>query len=252
MFHTLLNEFRPKDLEKVDGESYTLLPKGFNYYAGGHPHFVMEKRVPEYGVITYPGPLMPNNFKEIEELKHGGFYICDEKMMLRHIPIKIKEVFSLSINANNKTPLEVEREIEAQIQKNDMKDKIVTLRVEGTLKTGKPADINFAELIESMKETYCILKNTYSLTTQEFEEVKADIGSVEEIEEKIIKEHLGQIPLEQIKIKELELTKMMFSLLNKEKHEGERKTDFESRLMREVIEMLQLKEVWGNHAAEED
>ncbi len=252
MFHTLLNEFRPKDLEKVEGESYTLLPKGFNYYAGGHPHFVMEKRVPDYGVIAYPGPLMPNNFKELEELKHGGFYICDEKMNLKHIPIKIKEVVSFYINANNKTPLEVEREIEQEMKKHDCKDKIITLRVEGTLKTGKPADINFTELMEYVKESYCTLKNTYSLTTQEFEEVKADIGSVEEIEEKIIQEHLGQIPLEQVKIPELKLTKIMLSLLNKEKHEGERKSDFEVRLMKEMIDTLQLKEIWGNHVIEED
>ncbi len=252
MFHTLLNEFRPKDLEKVEGESYTLLPKGFSYYAGGHPHFVMEKRVPEYGVITYPGPLMPNNFKEIEELKHGGFFICDDKMVLRHIPIKIKDVVSLVVSADNKTPLEVEREIESSIKRQEIKNKIVTLRVEGILKTGKPADINFPELIESMEEAYCVLKNTYSLTTQEFEEIKADTGTVEEVEEKIIQEHLGQIPLEQIKIKEGELTKMMLSLLNKEKHEGERKADFEGRLMKEVVDTLQLKEVWGNHAVEED
>ena len=252
MFHTLLNEFRPKELEKVEGESYTLLPKGFNYYAGGHPHFVMEKRVPEYGVITYPGPLMPNNFKEIEELKHGGFFICDEKMTLRHIPIKIKDVVSLCINADNKTPLEVEREIEQAMKKQECKDKIVTLRVEGTLKNGKPADINFTDLMEHVKDAYCVLKNTYSLTTQEFEEVKADRGSVEEIENRIIQEHLGQISLDQVKIKEEELAKIMFSVLNKEKHEGERKIDFEVRLMKEVVDMLQLKEVWGNHATEED
>ncbi|MBI1972773.1 DNA repair exonuclease [Candidatus Woesearchaeota archaeon] len=252
MFHTLLNEFRPKELEKVEGESYTLLPKGFDYYAGGHPHFVMEKRIRKYGVITYPGPLMPNNFKEIEELKQGGFFIGDEKMNLRHIPIKIKEVIALQINADNKTPLEVEREIEEHIKNHDLHDKIVTLRVEGTLKTGKPSDINFLGLIESMQGAYCILKNTYSLTTQEFEEVRAETGSVEQIEEKIIQEHVGQIPLEQIKIPEEQLTRKMLTVLNKEKSEGERKADFEGRLIKEVVDELQLAEVFGNHVVEEN
>ncbi|MEK6951660.1 MAG: DNA repair exonuclease, partial [Nanoarchaeota archaeon] len=36
LFHTTLEEFKPKDLEKIQGESYSSLPKNFNYYAGGH------------------------------------------------------------------------------------------------------------------------------------------------------------------------------------------------------------------------
>ncbi|MEK6826263.1 MAG: DNA repair exonuclease [Nanoarchaeota archaeon] len=42
MFHTTLEEFKPKEFEKVEGESYTSMPKGFNYYAGGHVHYLFD------------------------------------------------------------------------------------------------------------------------------------------------------------------------------------------------------------------
>ena len=79
LFHSLITEFKPVDFEMVDSEPLMSLPKNFHYYAGGHPHMVFQRdmRKEGYGLMTYPGPLFPNNFKELEKLKHGGFYIVD-------------------------------------------------------------------------------------------------------------------------------------------------------------------------------
>jgi len=92
MFHTALEEFKPKDLEKVDCQSYMDLPKNFNYYAGGHVHYVFDVDKEGYGKIAYPGPLFPNNFKEIDELKNGGFYIVIDNFSLN--------IFHITFNFN--------------------------------------------------------------------------------------------------------------------------------------------------------
>ena len=72
MLHNTINELKPKDMEKVDGMSLSLLPKNFDYYAAGHVHFIKEINHGK-GKLVYPGPLFPNNFKEIEEL--WGVYV---------------------------------------------------------------------------------------------------------------------------------------------------------------------------------
>ena len=41
LFHTAIEEFKPNDLKHVECQSYDELPKGFNYYAGGHVHYIL-------------------------------------------------------------------------------------------------------------------------------------------------------------------------------------------------------------------
>ena len=86
MFHTAINEFKPRGLENMEGESVASLPNNFNYYAGGHVHYIFKR---EYGkgYLTFPGALFPNNFKELEEWKCGGLYLIEDNN-LEYIPIK--------------------------------------------------------------------------------------------------------------------------------------------------------------------
>ena len=119
MFHSLLKELKPKNFP-IEGHALNLLPKNFNYYAGGHPHFTAAKEYPGYGIISYPGPIFPNNFKELEELKQGSFCIVESnnEINIKNIPLEIKKVHSYNINANNKTTSEIQKEIN-DIEKKD-------------------------------------------------------------------------------------------------------------------------------------
>jgi len=234
MFHTALTEFKPKDMEKMDSMSVASLPKNFNYYAGGHVHYVFQKKEGN-SLITFPGALFPNNFKELEQFKHGGFYILDEKLNCEYIPVKLKEVINYSFNADNKTPDEVRQEILNTI--SNYEGKIITIRIEGTLKSGKPSDINFKEIMSKLESAYYVLKNTNKLTTKEFEELEIDTGNVEEIEHKIIEEHLGQIEFMK-KEEEKKITELLMDVLNKEKEEGEKNADFELRVIKDAAKVL--------------
>ncbi len=237
LFHTMLNEFKPEGLDIVEAESYKLLPKNFNYYAGGHPHFVFSKKVEDYGLITYPGALFPNNFRELEKFKHGGFYICDDKLNLTWIPIKIKEVESFYFDADNKNPLELEDEMINKLKNTNLKDKIVTIRVAGVLSSGKTSEINFKRIFDFAKDVYFIMKNTYKLTTRELEEIKIEHGSVEEVESSVVKEHIGQF--ESISPeKEKKLIELLIPGLDKEKEEGELKAVFEERIVKDIFPII--------------
>ena len=233
LFHATLEEFKPASLEMAPGEPTVSLPKNFNYYAGGHPHYVFAKHKEGYGLITYPGALFPNNFKELEEFKHGGFYIVDDKLNYKHVPVKVRDVETFFFDAENKNPKELEEEIKEKLAKKNLKDKIVTIRVEGVLKSGKPGDVNFNEIISNLKDSYFVLRNAAKLESREIEQIKVEAGTVEEVENRLINEVKTEINIVNL-----------MNVLNKEKDEGERNVEFENRIMKDFVKVLNLEEVW--------
>ncbi len=234
LFHSLLNELKSNKFESIEGIPISFLPKNFNYYAGGHPHFVCNKIFNEYGMVAYPGPIFPNNFQELEDLKCGGLYIIDysKELSLKHIKLELIHVSANLINAENKTPKEVEEHIINQVR--DFKNKIVTIRIEGCLKSGKTSDIDFNYIKEKLDGCYCLLKNTNKLTTKEFEEIKVDYNEPIDIESSIIEEYANNSKFK------ISFIKGLMHGLAKEKLEGERNQDFELRVIKDIQNLLNL------------
>lgn len=235
MFHTALTEFKPADMEKMDSISYAKLPKNFNYYAGGHVHYIFDKRE-DKSLYVFPGALFPNNFKEIEEFKHGGFYIVDDQLNMEYVNVLLKDVKSYFFDANEKTPDEIKDEIINNIK--EFEDKIITIRIEGILRSGKPNDVNFKDINDKLKEAYIVLKNTNKLTTKEFEEIEVKSGNVEDIEHGVIKETLEQVDFS---LFDDDMTKRLMEVFDIEKNEDEKNFDFEKRVVKEGKKILGLE-----------
>ena len=177
MFHTTLEEIKPRGLEKIQGQNYTDLPRNFNYYAGGHVHYFFDTEKEGYGKIVYPGPLFPNNFKEIEELKYGGFCIVNDNLELNRIFVKAKDVVNFTITGKN--PEEINLKLN-EIEKEDFFDKLVLIRVKGELENGRVSDIKIKELIKRLEKNgaYAVLKNTEGVKKKELDEIKIE-GNVQ-------------------------------------------------------------------------
>ncbi|KHO46751.1 MAG: hypothetical protein QS98_C0001G0010 [archaeon GW2011_AR3] len=242
VFHTALNELKKEGQEHLDSNPISIMPKGFDYYAGGHVHMVFNKEIKEYGRVVYPGPLFPNSFSEIEELHHGGFYIYEDGKM-EFVPIKIFETLHLEFDCDGKTPEQVRKEIGDRTDNEDLQHKIVTLRLFGNLSGGKISDININETVEAMmqKKAYVVLKNTFKLGTESFEEIKIHQGSVEEIESKVIAEHLGQLKIDGMNAtEEQKLVLGLMKALTAERNEGERVADFERRIKDDANRLMKI------------
>ena len=237
MFHTTIEEFKPKGMENIEGESLSSLPKGFDYYAGGHVHYLFDREVGN-GLLVYPGPVFPNNFKELEELEYGRLCIIEDGKVER-VGLKLKEVNSYFFDVNNKLAKEVEGEVLEKVK--HFQDKIVMLRLEGVLREGGVNDIDFKSIFNELKDAYCVLKNTSKVLSREFEEISAEEGDVEDIEAKVIKEHIGQAGVE---FDEKEAIEMLIKILDDEKLEGERVSDFEARIEKNVVKALKLERLW--------
>lgn len=239
MFHTALSELKPKGLYAMDASPLSLLPKGFNYYAGGHVHVVQEASFDGYKKIVYPGPLFPNSFREIEEIKTGGFYIVEDDKLSR-VPISVVDFLNLSIEAKNKTPEIVNQEMLSSIQAKNLKNTLVTLRVEGELSSGRPSEIVFQDFFRKAyaQGAYFVMKNTLKLTAKGFEDIKVSHESSKELEERLISEHAGQQMITSDAESQSRLIRELISFMSVSREEGEKVSDFEKRLRDDVLKIL--------------
>ncbi len=228
MLHTTIDKARgslPIDALETDKIPYA------DYYACGHLHIDFQ-----YENFVYPGPVFPNNFQELEDLEHGRFCIIDTSLgnsnMLKKISLKIKDVVSFNIEIEN-TSLATEKII-SEIEKENIEDKIVLLRLRGTLESGKTSDVKFDKIEDVIKKknAYFFLRNTHELKVKEAD-FEIEIGETEDIEDETIKNYSEQnISL---------FNKYILSLMNvlsTEKQEGETTESFTKRLMEESRKVL--------------
>ena len=238
MFHTAITELKPKHLEKMDSSPISLLPKSFDYYAGGHVHIVEQKTLEGYNNIIYPGPLFPNNFRELEELGCGGYYLYQDGK-ISYEKIELISIEKISFDATHKTPETYFKDITDEIRKKEFEGKIVLMRFEGELKDGKPSDIDFNTILKHVygKGAYFVMRNTSKLKLTDFEDIQIVEDSVDKIEEKLINEHKGQI---NIFDDEKKVISELIHALAIERGEDEKVNDYETKVFSEVDRILDL------------
>jgi len=240
MFHTAINEFKPEGLEDMAGADAATLPKNFQYYAGGHVHYIFQKAFGK-GVLTFPGALFPNNFKEMEEWQYGGVYFVDENAQWEYVPVKIKDVVPFVIDVDGLSPEKATQKIIQEVRSKNTQDTIVTLRVRGEL-DGKTSDVNFKEVFAQLPSAYFVLKNTAKLSSKTSQDIRMKLGTVEEIEHEILKETISEIKIKDMnKENEEVFTQQLLQVLNKEKEDGEKVGDFEKRVLSEAVKVLELE-----------
>lgn len=195
-----------------------------DYYALGHLHIRFEK-----DKFIYPGPIFPNNFEELEELKYGSFVIVEtDPFKIERILLKLKDVELVEIEIND--AFSATDKIIKELEKRDIKDKIILLKLYGVLKKGKTSEIDFKKIENFCKKekAYTLLRNLSKLKIEETE-VKLEINEVEKLEEEIIKEYLKKN-----KSKFDKLVQPLISALSLEKNEEETINFFSERLFAEI------------------
>jgi DNA repair protein SbcD/Mre11 len=219
MLHTTID--KAKGTLPIDAIETDLLPFA-DYYALGHLHIDFQ-----YENLVYPGPIFPNNFQELEDLRNGSFYIVDTNSSnpLQKIELNIKNVVSIEMeikNASNATS-----QIISKLNEQNLEDKVVLLRLKGELQEGKNSDIKFSQIEEFVKQKngYFLLKNTHDLKSKEIE-LEIEVENTENIEEETIKKYSEENPSD--------FNKLIPLLINSfaiEKEEGETTEGFTTRLL---------------------
>lgn len=235
LFHTAITELKPRELEKMDSAPVSLLPKGFDYYAGGHVHIVKDSTLEGYKKIVFPGPIFPVTFSELEKFNSGGVYFYDNEK-ISYVPIKLCEILNIRVDCNRKSAIQ-SMELIIDAIKPDLKNTVVTIRMEGILESGKLSDIDWKEIYEILysKGAISVLKNTSKVSSKVFDEVFVVADSVEEIEIQLMNEYSGKTEQQVIdKESEIFLMKTLLDSASLERNEGERISDFEERVINHI------------------
>lgn len=228
MLHTTIEQV--KGNLPIDAVDTSKLPFA-DYYALGHIHVLYNK-----DNFVYPGPMFPNNFAELETLKHGTFNIVDvdpnNLIISRTIDLKLKEIEKITIeitDANTAT-----EKIISELNQRDLSDKIVLLRVRGELKNSKSSDIDFKRISEFSKSkgVYILLRNIHDLKSKETI-LEVEIENPENIEEETISSYIKNNPSD-FNLKILQL----INSLAVEKQEGETSEVFSNRILDESKKIL--------------
>lgn len=234
MLHTSITE-AVGDLP-IESVSLKRLPKA-DYYAFAHLHINFEQKVNDKPAV-YSGPIFPNSFQELEDLCYGRFYIVQVEGFVeqKKILLPLKEVVSINIQIDN--TLTATQKIINEFEKHNLNDKIVLLRLYGSISQGTNADIDFKRITDYLeqKRVFSFLKNTNKLQSKEGDvEIKITTGDMNKIEEALIKQYESDNP---DKFNDL-ITPLMHGL-DLQKQDDEKTTIYETRLLGDLNKILGL------------
>jgi len=268
VFHTMLSELKPVEFKEMESAPKSLLPQDFAYYAGGHLHKTVPEKlregdhtliVDQSNKIIYPGSLYPTDFRELEKYQYGGFCIVSGEInvesqssdfKITFIPIKPREVLTLVIDCTNKTAIEALELINQKISALSAEDKIVTIRIIGSITSGRPYEIKSDEIAEQLRNKGAleVLINKNALTSKEYAPIRVVVGKTnKEIEEALIHEHAEKTDMKKTSKKDME-NKIhgILGVLGTDREEGTQVREYNEELLRQFLKIFDLNKTGKN------
>ena len=251
LLHRGIQEILPLNMQFRDSLPISLVPKGFDYYGGGHIHKRVEKKI-DNSVIIYPGPLFGSTFQDLEETAKGekrGFYIISfDKQIFecKFIEIKVAEILYKEIFSEKWSSEKLKDEITKNISELEVKNKIVLIKVKGKL-IGKRSNIDFGKFGLDISKRGAILSfiNINNLSTDETSSIVVQSNNKFDIEREIFHESLKNFQTEStlsIKVKNQINSKLtgkpgedisisLLDTLRNEKLENENTSTYDDRII---------------------
>ncbi len=251
VFHTSLDEIKRED-EKYDSMPLSLLPDGFDYYAGGHIHRIIDKVIDGKRVV-YPGPLFTGWGGDLEDTVAGerrGFFVVEVGegggLGVEFIAMRPFEGELIRINADGRSASDVNSELAAVTRRHDLGGKVVVIKVCGELSSGKTSDVDFAAVRKGLADAGAIYVHLSrnQLRTKEFEAATIKGETNAQIEEGIFSEMSGAVKgtNERLTKSCTEVARLLLAQLRSQKLEGETQRDYDARMMAAAKTVLGIAE----------
>ena len=251
LLHRGIQEILPLNMQFRDSLPMSLVPKGFDYYGGGHIHKRVEKKI-DNSLIIYPGPLFGSTFQDLEETAKGekrGFYIISFDTQIfecKFIEIKVADILYKEIFSQKWSSEKLKDEITKNISELEVKNKIVLIKVKGKL-FGKRSNIDFGKFGLDISKRGAILSfiNINNLSTDETQSIVVQSSNKFDIEREIFHESIKNFQTEStlsIKVKNQINSKLtgkpgenisisLLDILRNEKLENENTSTYEDRII---------------------
>ncbi|UTB31775.1 MAG: exonuclease SbcCD subunit D [Methanobacterium sp. ERen5] len=254
VFHAWLEVLLPNFLSKGDALPLSCLPIGFNYYAGGHRHdSIYEENLENYENIAYPGPLFAGYPKDLEKSARGikrGFFIVEfDKTVQNHEfhEINVADYEFLHFKAKDKTSNQLYSEILDKIEKIEVGNKIVIIKVDGKLSGGQTSDVNFYNIKKILidKKAMHVSINHHGLLSKEFDAKMYKGGNNPiEIEKNLLEENTSNIDVLTTELRDekgSEMAIQLIKIIKQNQKPNEKKSDYLNRISLSALSVLGLE-----------
>lgn len=241
LFHGGISEMKTES--GMDGENMplSLLPRNFDYYAGGHMHKFNSQKFDDYPQVVYPGTLFAGYHSDLEDNAKGqkrGFVLVDFEDKIKNVEfveIQNTNYKIIEINAENRIAESVNKELQEKIREIDPAQQVVIIKVQGEMTKGKTADVDVSAIRDelNLKGALMVNINKNQLTSKEYSITEAKGSSKEEIENNVFSENIGQLRFEQKNLigeSGVQLAKKLLDALMQQKIENEKAVDYNKRV----------------------
>jgi len=252
-FHSGITEFKPDYLSEMETIPISYLPKGFDYYAGGHIHQRGEFSLPGYDRVVFPGPLFTGYGKDIETTARGerrGFYEVEFDEKVRRVGFVPMDSFGgsyLEYDATGKNAAQAWTQIQRDTEELDVADKVVALKIRGELSGGKTSDINFTQLRTRLMEkgALFVYLNRHGLSSKEYVVTRQPEEDQSSIEGRTLEEGIGKVKVAVASLKGekgVQTAKSLLATLRQGAKSDESKKAYSDRMVEDGEVILGLKE----------
>ena len=256
LFHGGISDMKTDSGMKGDLMPLSLLPKGFNYYAGGHMHKFNHQKFDEYSHVVYPGTLFAGYHSDLEENANGqkrGFVLIEFEDIIKSvnfIELDNAQYEMIEVDANNRKTDSINQELLEKTNDIDPSGKVVIIKVAGELTSGKTAEIDISSIREKLNEKNALVVNISKnrLTSKEYSITEAKGADKDEIETNVFKENIGQFRFDQKQLlgdEGIALAKKLLRDIGQPQLINEKKNEYLSRITQNALGILGL----GNDAS---
>jgi len=251
LFHGGISDMKTDSGIDGDQMPLSLLPKGFSYYAGGHMHKFNHQSFDEYSNVVYPGTPFAGYHADLEDNANGqkrGFVLVefdDEIKSVDFIEIENTKYEIIEVDANNRKAESVNQELSEKTADIDVVNKVVIVKIQGELMSGKTADIDVSIVRDNLNDKDALVVNVSKnqLTSKEYSITEAKGSNKEEIEINVFSENIGQLKFDYPELLDksgIKLASKLLQELGQSKLENENKNEYIPRIRNSALALLGL------------
>jgi DNA repair protein SbcD/Mre11 len=251
LFHGGISDMKTDSGIDGDQMPLSLLPKGFSYYAGGHMHKFNHQSFDEYSNVVYPGTPFAGYHADLEDNANGqkrGFVLVefdDEIKSVDFIEIENTKYEIIEVDANNRKAESVNQELSEKTADIDVVNKVVIVKIQGELMSGKTADIDVSIVRDNLNDKDALVVNVSKnqLTSKEYSITEAKGSNKEEIEINVFSENIGQLKFDYPELLDksgIKLASKLLQELGQSKLENENKNEYIPRIRDSALALLGL------------
>ena len=251
LFHGAVGEMIQ---DEISGENLPLsyMPRGLNYYAGGHLHTFRNRSFPGYENVVYPGTLFAGQTVDMEENARGmgrGFVMVDfgdEVERVRFVEASGCRYELIDVDADGLASEDVAARIRGIADSIDPAGKVVILKVYGELGSGRTADIDFSAIRKGLLQggAHHVMIHRRGLTSKEYKTRGESMGTREEIEQRTFQDSIVDVRIRRATLtghRGVDLSTKLLATLRHPRPDNEKRADYERRITADAISRMGLE-----------